>query len=71
MSSLRKMMLAACVALPFAAVAILQSSQARAADAWGCDYDKCVAYCTKVSGKHCTTYCQRRLQEKRADKICK
>jgi len=43
----------------------------RAADAWGCDYDKCVAYCTKVSGKVCSTYCDRRLQDKRRDKVCK
>ncbi len=41
------------------------------ADAWGCNYDKCVAYCTKVSGKTCTTYCDRRLQEKRRGGICK
>ncbi|HAO41736.1 MAG: hypothetical protein EKK35_18595 [Bradyrhizobiaceae bacterium] len=44
---------------------------ARAADAWGCNYDKCVAYCTKVSGKNCTIYCERRLQDKRRDKVCK
>lgn len=44
---------------------------ARAADAWGCSYDKCVAYCTKVGGKQCTTYCDRRLQEKRRGGICK
>ena len=43
----------------------------RAADVWGCNYDKCVAYCTKVSGKTCTTFCERRLQDKRRDKICK
>lgn len=71
MSSIRKVFVSACVALPLAAVAILPSWQADAADAWGCDYDKCVAYCTKVSGKTCSTYCQRRLQEKRAEKICK
>jgi len=41
------------------------------ADVWGCNYEKCVAYCTKVSGKICTVYCERRLQEKRRDKVCK
>jgi hypothetical protein len=41
------------------------------ADVWGCNYDKCVAYCTKVSGKTCTVYCERRLQDKRREKICK
>ncbi|MGD9838906.1 MAG: hypothetical protein AB7F72_11410 [Afipia sp.] len=41
------------------------------ADAWGCSYDKCVAYCTKIAGKHCSTYCERRLQDKRRDRICK
>lgn len=61
-----------CVALTMgAAVMWAGASTARAADAWGCDYDKCVAYCTKVSGKQCSTYCQRRLQEKRAEKVCK
>ena len=43
----------------------------RAADVWGCNYYKCVAYCTKVSGKTRTTFCERRLQDKRRDKICK
>ena len=41
------------------------------ADAWGCSYEKCVDYCTKVSGKICTSYCTRKLQEKRNAKICK
>jgi len=45
-------------------------SEARA-DVWGCDYNKCVAACTKISGKNCTIYCERRLQDKRRDKICK
>lgn len=44
---------------------------ARAADAWGCNYDKCTAYCIKVSGKNCSVYCERRLQDKRRDKVCK
>jgi len=53
-------------------VMILAASPSTArADVWGCSYDKCVAYCTKVSGKHCSTYCERRLQDKRRDKICK
>lgn len=45
-------------------------SPVQAADAWGCNYDKCVAYCTKVSGKFCTIYCGKRLQEKRNAKVC-
>lgn len=45
-------------------------STVRAADAWGCSYEKCTAYCTKVGGKYCTTYCGKRLQEKRNAKIC-
>jgi hypothetical protein len=40
------------------------------ADAWGCSYDKCVAYCTKVSGKYCTAYCTKRLKEKVLAKTC-
>ncbi len=58
----------ACASL-FALNALVPS--AARADAWGCSYDKCVAYCTKVSGKFCTTYCDRRLKEKRNEKICK
>ena len=46
------------------------SSTPAAADAWGCSYDKCVAYCTKVSGKYCTNYCTRRLKEKQSEKTC-
>lgn len=42
-----------------------------ATDVWGCNYDKSVVYCTKVGGKHCTTHCERRLQDKRRDKVCK
>jgi hypothetical protein len=41
-----------------------------AADAWGCSYDKCVAYCTKVSGKYCNAYCNKRLKEKQLAKTC-
>lgn len=44
---------------------------ARAADSWGCNYDKCLVSCAKAGGKHCTTYCERRLQDKRRDKVCK
>jgi hypothetical protein len=46
------------------------NSTAAAADAWGCSYDKCVAYCTKVSGKYCTAYCTKRLKEKIQEKTC-
>ncbi|WP_024577425.1 MULTISPECIES: hypothetical protein [unclassified Afipia] len=65
--SLVRMLVASVIVMIFASV----PDTARAADAWGCDYDKCVAYCTKISGKHCTTHCERRLQDKRRDKICK
>jgi hypothetical protein len=58
---------ASLVMMIFAAV----PDTARAADVWGCNYDKCVAYCTKVSGKACASYCERRLQDKRRDKVCK
>ncbi|MES2196948.1 MAG: hypothetical protein V4517_21230 [Pseudomonadota bacterium] len=46
-------------------------SSASAADAWGCSYDKCVAYCTKVAGKYCSQYCSKRLTEKQLQKVCK
>lgn len=63
------------IALACASLLVLSAAMpdtARAAtDVWGCNYDKCVAYCTKVAGKHCTTYCERRLQDKRRDKVCK
>jgi hypothetical protein len=61
------------VLIAFAVVAMCAATPdtARAADAWGCNYEKCAAYCTKVGGKHCTTYCERRLQDKRRDKVCK
>ena len=62
-----RLLTAAVVVMIFVTV----SDAARAADAWGCNYDKCVAYCTKVSGKNCTVYCERRLQDKRRDKVCK
>jgi len=62
-----RLLIASAVVAIFAAA----PDTARAADAWGCNYDKCVAYCTKISGKNCTVYCERRLQDKRRDKVCK
>lgn len=63
-----RLLAASAVVMTFAAV----PDTARAAtDVWGCNYDKCVSYCTKMAGKHCTTYCERRLQDKRCDKVCK
>lgn len=62
-----RLLAASAVVMIFAAA----PDTARAADTWGCNYDKCVAYCTKVSGKNCTVYCERRLQDKRRDKLCK
>jgi hypothetical protein len=41
------------------------------ADSWGCSYEKCTAACAKAGGKYCITYCEKRLQDKRRDKICK
>lgn len=40
-------------------------------DAWGCDLDKCIAYCTKVAGKSCASYCDKRLNVKRGAGVCK
>jgi hypothetical protein len=61
-----RLLVACAVVMTFAA-----APDAARADAWGCSYDKCVAYCTKVAGKHCSNYCDRRLQDKRRDKVCK
>ena len=58
----------ACASLLFLSVA---APSAARADAWGCSYEKCVAYCTKVGGKQCTVYCGRRMKEKQDQKICK
>jgi hypothetical protein len=66
--SLNRLLTASAVVLTILAAA---PTSVRAADAWGCSYEKCTAYCTKVGGKHCTSYCDRRLQDKRRDKICK
>lgn len=57
----------------FAALAgfdLSSATPARAADAWGCSYDKCVAYCAKVGGQRCSTYCTKKLQEKQLTKVC-
>ncbi len=62
-----RLLAASAVVMIFAAA----PDTARAADAWGCNYDKCLAICTKLSGKNCTVYCERRLQDKRRDKVCK
>ena len=40
-------------------------------DAWGCDLDKCIAYCTKIAGKRCALYCDKRLIVKRTAGVCK
>ena len=61
-----KGLIAVAVVMAFASV-----PDAARADSWGCSYDKCTAACAKASGKYCTTYCERRLQDKRRDKICK
>ena len=54
----------------FAGIDLCSTRPASAADAWGCSYDKCVAYCTKVSGQRCSAYCTKKLQEKQLSKIC-
>jgi hypothetical protein len=46
------------------------TSEVRAADAWGCSFDKCIQVCTKLAGKNCSKYCNDRLADKRRDKIC-
>lgn len=65
------MLLARFLLASFVIMILAASPTPARADVWGCDYDKCVAYCTKVGGKTCSTYCGRRLQDKRRDKICK
>lgn len=48
----------------------LSSATPARADAWGCSYEKCLAYCTKVGGQRCSLYCTKKLQEKQASKVC-
>jgi hypothetical protein len=48
----------------------LSMTSARAADAWGCSYEKCLAYCSKVGGQRCSTYCTNKLREKQLAKTC-
>ncbi|PDT90106.1 hypothetical protein CO669_11615 [Bradyrhizobium sp. Y36] len=48
----------------------LSSPTPARADAWGCSYEKCLAYCAKVGGQRCSTYCTKKLQEKQASKAC-
>lgn len=65
-----KVLLGLSVAVSIGSV-VLSPNRAAAADAWGCSYDKCIAYCTKVSGGgQCSFYCTRRLKEKRLSKVC-
>lgn len=40
------------------------------ADAWGCSYEKCLAYCTKVAGQRCSAYCTSKLRDKQLSKVC-
>jgi hypothetical protein len=41
------------------------------ADAWGCSYEKCLAYCTKVGGGgRCGHYCTGKLRDKQLSKVC-
>lgn len=55
-----------------AAFCLLMSagSPVRAADAWGCSFEKCLQVCAKLAGKNCSMYCNNRLADKRRDKIC-
>ncbi|EJN12442.1 hypothetical protein PMI42_04236 [Bradyrhizobium sp. YR681] len=48
----------------------LYSAAPARADAWGCSYEKCLAYCAKVGGQRCSAYCTKKLQEKQASKVC-
>lgn len=68
MPLLVRLLIASVIVMIFAAA---PGPAGAASDTWGCNYDKCIASCLKAGGKHCTTYCERRLQEKRRDKICK
>ncbi|TXJ34948.1 MAG: hypothetical protein E6Q28_00225 [Afipia sp.] len=58
--------------IAFAAMMLFAAAPDTArADSWGCSYEKCTAACAKAGGKYCINYCERRLQDKRRDKICK
>jgi hypothetical protein len=48
----------------------LGSTTPARADAWGCSYEKCIAYCTKVAGKQCSSYCTKKLRDKQLAKVC-
>jgi len=54
----------------FGVIAALNVPTEARADTWGCNYEKCLAACAKASGKQCNLYCDRRLREKRRDKVC-
>jgi hypothetical protein len=68
------MRLSVWIAATVLAATLLPAAPGRAAaakDAWGCSLDKCIAYCTKIGGKLCNTYCTKRMNEKQAGGICK
>jgi hypothetical protein len=52
-----------------AGIGLYPATPARA-DAWGCSYEKCLAYCTKVGGQKCNAYCSSKLKEKQQSKVC-
>lgn len=53
-------------------LSIATTSAARAADAWGCSYDKCLTVCAKASGgQRCSAYCGKALRDKQLAKVCK
>lgn len=65
-----RFLLALTVFTALAVVDMSASRPARAGDAWGCSYDKCLAYCTKVGGQRCSAYCTTKLKEKQLSKVC-
>ena len=57
------------VVTAIASIDLGSPSPARA-DAWGCSYEKCLAYCTKVGGQRCSSYCTIKLKDKQVSKVC-
>ena len=66
---MRRILMCLTVLAAIASVDLYSAAPARA-DAWGCSYDKCLAYCAKVGGQRCSLYCTKKLQEKQASKVC-
>lgn len=64
-----RLMMCMAVLTAIAGTGLFAMAPARA-DAWGCSYEKCVAYCMKVGGQRCSAYCTNKLREKQLSKVC-